>query len=439
MSKGRESKTFAVRALELSRPIPDLTDAADHSVVRLFVMLEDRPIGFVDIPTYGEPISAIRLRDAIISKLHGSLIREALAQRYALAEGERASEADAGLPSDVSVSVVVATYDRPDDLRRCLQSLLAQVSLRRVEVIVVDNHPASGLTRPVATEFSGVVLVEEERKGLSYARNKGITASRGDIIITTDDDVTMPPCWLEKLVAPFARSDVMGVTGNVLPAELETWAQYLFEVYGGLGRGFERRSFDRAWFDQFRSAVPTWRLGATANAAFRVEVFSHPRMGLFDETLGAGTPTGCSEDTFLFYRVLKAGYAIAYEPAAYVWHRHRREMAALRHQIYNYSKGHVAYHLLTYIKEGDRRALARLGINLPQIYMKRFKDILLGQSEYPLSLLLTEMAGNLMGPWSLWMSRRRVSRVGPSEPYVPASQRSAEKAGLSVYEANIAD
>jgi hypothetical protein len=231
----------------------------------------------------------------------------------------------------------------------------------------------------------------------------------------------------------------MGVTGNVLPAELETWAQYLFELYGGLGRGFERRTFDRAWFDQFRSAVPTWRLGATANAAFRAEVFSDPRMGLFDETLGAGTPTGCSEDTFLFYRVLKAGYTIAYEPAAYVWHRHRREMAALRHQIYNYSKGHVAYHLLTYLKEGDRRALVRLGINLPQIYMKRFKDRLLGQSEYPLALLLTEIAGSLLGPWSLWMSRRRVSRVGPSEPYVPVSQRSAEKAGLSVFEANSAD
>ena len=40
--------------------------------------------------------------------------------------------------------------------------------------------------------------------------------------MTTDDDVWMPVDWLDRLVAPFRRSDVMAVTGNVLPAELET-------------------------------------------------------------------------------------------------------------------------------------------------------------------------------------------------------------------------
>ena len=56
-------------------------------------------------------------------------------------------------------------------------------------------------------------------------------------------------------------------------------------------------------------------------------------------------PTGCSEDTYAFYRVLRAGYAIAYEPAAFVWHRHRADMRSLRRQIYSYAKGHTAYHL----------------------------------------------------------------------------------------------
>ena len=59
-----------------------------------------------------------------------------------------------------------------------------------------------------------------------------------------------------------------------------------------------------------RRAVPTWRIGSTANAAFRASIFSDPRIGLMDEALGAGMPTGCSEDTYLFYKVLRAGYRI---------------------------------------------------------------------------------------------------------------------------------
>ena len=109
-------------------------------------------------------------------------------------------------------------------------------------------------------------------------------------MIATDDDVTMPPDWLEKLVAPFVNPDTMAVTGNILPLELETAAQRLFEAYGGLGRGFEPMVVNGSWFRQFRSAVPTWKLGATANAAFRASIFTHPQIGSMDEALGLVCP-----------------------------------------------------------------------------------------------------------------------------------------------------
>jgi hypothetical protein len=233
----------------------------------------------------------------------------------------------------------------------------------------------------------------------------------------------MPPDWIEKLVAPFAESSVGIVTGNVFPAELETTPQILFEAYGGLGRGFERREVNLNWFNQFRTAVPTWELGATANAAFRSTVFSNPNVGLLDEALGAGTPTGCSEDTYLFYKALKAGYTLVYEPAAYVWHKHRSSIKGLRRQIYNYSKGHVAYHLITLARDHDKRALVRLLIRLPQTYLSRAKARIFGHGSYPLSLILLEIAGNLAGPWALWSSYRRVKRIGRSKPYVEPAIR----------------
>ncbi len=149
--------------------------------------------------------------------------------------------------------------------------------------------------------------------------------------------------------------------------------------------------------------MPTWGLGATANAAFRANIFAHPEIGLLEEALGAGTPTGCSEDTYLFYKVLKACYTIAYEPSAYVWHR--REMLALRTQLYNYSNGYVAYHLTTLLRDGDLRAVKHLAIWMPRGQSRRLasyaKKRLLGRDYYPLRLQLTEIRGNLTGPWSI--------------------------------------
>lgn len=81
------------------------------------------------------------------------------------ANGTSKSDASPGLPADISVSVVIATYDRPDLLRRCLRSLLAQQTSRPVEIIVVDNYPASHLTPTVVAKYPEVVLVNESRQG----------------------------------------------------------------------------------------------------------------------------------------------------------------------------------------------------------------------------------------------------------------------------------
>jgi glycosyltransferase involved in cell wall biosynthesis len=269
------------------------------------------------------------------------------------------------------------------------------------------------VTSDVVSEFPSVRLVTEAKPGLSYARNAGFAAATGDILVAIDDDVVAPPEWLERLLASFTRPEVMAVTGHVLPLELETRAQCWFESYGGLGKGFMRREANGDWFRGRRTAAPTWELGATANAAFRASVFQDPRVGMLDEALGAGTPAGCSEDTYLFYRMLKAGHTIVYEPTAWVWHRHRRDDRALRQQIAAYSRGHVAYQLITLMRDGDRRALVRLGWSMPKTYIRRTYERLRGYSAYPIRLILMEIAGNLAGPWALARSIRRTRRLGP--------------------------
>ena len=424
----------AVRHVDLAKPLRAIDDATSSQRVRVIVTWSGTSIGETTIEHHGGIVAAAWLGDVITQQMPARVLDAGLrlgtdvtwmclvaSVARAFASPPRVSRT----PHNLTVSVVVATRDRPDDLQRCLRSLGRQCASRRIEIVVVDNHPASGLTRRALREFPDAVVVDEPRPGLSYARNRGIAAATGDIIVTTDDDVTCPDDWIEQLVAPFERHDVMIVTGNVLPAELETSAQRVFESYGGLGRGWQRRIVDPGWFAQFRRAVPTWRLGCTANAAFRRSIFANPSIGLMDEALGAGTPTGCSEDTYVFYRVLKAGFAIAYEPDAFVWHRHRSSMKAVRRQIYSYAKGHAAYQLTTWLRDGDRRGVTRILFELPAVYTRRAWQRIRRQSEYPVTFVLLEVLGTLAGPVALWRSRRRVRRLGRSTSLEAGRPRAA--------------
>ena len=361
-----------------------------------------------------------RLIEEITNKINITLLTNRLMKnkfeaknlyKYFLKKSDRL-----GLRSDnLLVSIVIATYDRPNDLRECLKSLLELRNNFNTEIIVVDNNPSSELTPPVISEFPNVHFINEKRKGLSYARNRGIKNCRGQIVVAIDDDVLVSENWLNNLVSPFSDENVMAVTGNVLPYELKTQAQNLFETYGGLGRGFKKKCYDYNWFySKGYHAAATWEIGATANAAFRSVIFNNPDIGLLDESLGAGTPTGCSEDTYVFYKILKSEFSIVYQPDAFVWHKHRTDLKAFKKQLYNYSKGHVAYHLLTYLNDNDLRGLFRIIVELPFAHVYRIYKRLVLRSSYPIKFIMIEILGNIIGPFSLLRSKRRVKKLGIS-------------------------
>jgi GT2 family glycosyltransferase len=414
---------IAVRTWEMTGEPVAIDDVKDYDATRVIITFDGNAIAEVFIRNLRCGISADRIADEAVQALgmrlldpdssqSGALIwSQAMAdlKKFAIVTDENSGDRRARRHT---ASIVIATHDRPDALRECLSSLSEQKTTHSIEIIVVDNHPASGLTAPVVAEFPGIRKIDEVRAGLSFARNAGFAASKGEILVCTDDDVTFPPDWLENLLEPFDRSDVMMVTGHVLPLELETRSQIEFENYGGLGRGYYRIDYDRKWFDSFRrKAVPTWTIGATANAALRASLLHDPDVGLLDEALGAGTPTGCSEDTYLFYKTLKAGHTIVYEPKAFVWHRHRVDAHALNRQILNYSKGHAAYHLTTFLRDRDGRGLVRVLAEIPMHQVRQLWRCLRGRSQTSIRTIMLEIQGHALGPIALWKSRRRVRRL----------------------------
>ncbi len=300
-----------------------------------------------------------------------------------------------GATSRETVSLVICTRDRPDDLKRCLAAL-GDLTLRPLQTIVVDNAPRDDATRRLVEQTPGVEYVLEWRPGLSRARNAGVARCRGDVVAFTDDDVVVHPNWLSGLLRGFDSPDIWAVTGPVFPAELESEAQFLFQAgHHDFGWGYHRLDFDGAFFEQTQAkGAPVWRIGAGANMAFRREVFE--RVGGFDERLGAGA-SGCSEDSELWYRVLAEGGTCRYEPTASVFHYHRGDLDGLSHQMNHYMRGHIAALLMQWQRYGHRGNLLRAYGVLPAWYGGQVLAWAARGGRPRKSTLWTQIAGGIAG------------------------------------------
>jgi glycosyltransferase involved in cell wall biosynthesis len=100
----------------------------------------------------------------------------------------------------MKISVVIATRNRAALLDAALASLGAQVGAPELELIVVDNGSSDG-TSAIATKH-GAVVVFEAQPNRALARNAGIAAATGEIVLFIDDDVVLPPFF----VAAHARA-----------------------------------------------------------------------------------------------------------------------------------------------------------------------------------------------------------------------------------------
>jgi glycosyltransferase involved in cell wall biosynthesis len=276
----------------------------------------------------------------------------------------------------LSVSVAICTRNRPRELQRCIESVLG-CSESPLEIIVLDNAPETDATRELVSRFPQIRYHKEPRKGLSTARNTALAIATGDIVAFADDDVVVSPNWISNLRKPFIDSKVLVATGLVLPAELETSAQRMFEdSLQYFHKGYCARRFDSSVFEELRSeGVPVWLIGAGANMAIRRDAF---RMGYrFDTRLGPGVFGGCGEDSAYWYSVLAEGWTCAYDPSFMVYHYHRRDLKSLRRLVRQYMQGHVAALFLQYFLYKHRGNLKRIFWALPRGYVTLLQPLIM--------------------------------------------------------------
>ena len=304
----------------------------------------------------------------------------------------------------LTATVAVCTRERPDDLVKCLDALVALADDGQ-ELLVVDNCPATTATREVVSRYPQVRYTCEPKRGLDNARNHAIAEAHGEILAFIDDDAVADPMWLRALLHGFENPAVQCVTGLTMPLELETPAQEMFEKLTGFSRrGFSRRIFQSPPLNP----LATGDIGAGANMAIRRQVVD--RIGPFDEALDAGTASESGGDHEFFTRVLRAGHRIVYEPEAINWHRHRRSWEELRKAMYGYGVGVYAAWTRSLISEREYGVLPRafLWFVLEQA-PRLIRSILRPSPDLPTELLWAELRGCWAGP-AAYLRARRMAR-----------------------------
>lgn len=402
--------------LELSDSHTFAPDTAGHASARVLVRLHGEPMGYVNVPAAGpapsrETVMAL-LDDVLSDKIAQHLLLEGTADLETVSE-----TCPMRTMSHLSVTVVVCTRNRTQELAGCLESL-GKLRYPHLDVLVVDNAPSDDSTRAlvatVVERDARFRYVREPRPGLSHARNAGLSNATGEVVAYTDDDVRVDPGWVDGLVRGFETSREVGcVTGLVCAAALNTPTELYFDArVAWWSSRFDRVLFDlgvnRPVGDTLYPYAPGI-FGTGANFAFRRRFLQE--ISGFDSALGAGSLTGGGEDLDAFVRTLLAGKALVYEPSALVWHRHRDNLPDLRRQVYAYGTGLSALLTKQLLDATTRRDI----VSRMRRGLRRILDIStsttarLDGAPPPRGLVLYEVRGFLMGPL-LYLAARRSQR-----------------------------
>jgi glycosyltransferase involved in cell wall biosynthesis len=247
------------------------------------------------------------------------------------------------------VSIIVCTRNRYASLRRCLGSVFSsELSYLAFEVIVVDGSSSPAMRKRIAIECSalGAKYVRATPSGIGRARGIGAREAKGRILVFVDDDIVVTRDTIRILVENYANNNVAAAPGRIVSLRNDKLSR-LFEKYSTYDRGTERyevgrrdmsittllKSVASRFADKTGKTNPPPYSLSFGLYSFRKSVLDS--LGGFDQNLGRGTPQRGGEDLDMYYRILKGGYLIVYEPRSVAYHDHKHSFKQMFEQAYS--------------------------------------------------------------------------------------------------------
>lgn len=216
-------------------------------------------------------------------------------------------------------SLIIPVYNRPDEVRELLDSLLEQ-HYKDFEVVVVEDG-SSLPCREVVAGYAGRLDVRyyaKENSGPGQSRNYGAERSSGDYLIVLDSDCVLPPGYLEAVDAELRRepSDAFGgpdrAHASFTPVQKAiNYSMTSFFTTGGIRGG--KKKLDKFYPRSFN-------MGMRRDVYRRLGGFSRMRFG---------------EDIDFSIRIFKAGCSCRLFPEAWVWHKRRTDLRKFFKQVHN--------------------------------------------------------------------------------------------------------
>lgn len=261
------------------------------------------------------------------------------------------------------ISVCIPTYKRPELLHKCLELLQIQKTDGYSYSIVVVDNDGSGSARGVAEYWQKRSSVDieyevEPVQNISLARNRAVSASKGELIGFIDDDEFPESIWLAELYRAYKHYGPDGVLGPVLPHYERSPPAWL--IKSGI---CVRRAFPTG------TILTAWKYMRTGNVLLRRSLFEDSETP-FDPSLGR---TG-GEDIAFFMRMLREG-------RSFVWCNEARVFESIEQQ-----RQRRSYYLRRALVRGG--AAARRESVLSLATGKSLLAIILYSASLPLLLVL---------------------------------------------------
>lgn len=325
----------------------------------------------------------------------------------------------------MDLSILIATRDRAESLRRTLESIaLQELGELSWEVIVVDNGSTDETSTVLQNPPDGLPLValHEPSPGKNRALNRALDRARGELLVFTDDDIVAQPGWLAALHSAGCRWPEDSIFGGRVeprfPEGTRTWL---------MSDRFPYRRWTFSTFHPRTDEGPTHEPPLGPNVAFHRRVFDQAR---FADHMGPTTgeyPMGSEVELLL--RLYRQGELFVYVPTAAVEHvlaPHQVEYDYLLRRARRCGRGNA----LLYPEVGDFPLfgiplfhLQRLGAALGGFVRTRLAD---EEARWTADLTLHQVRGQLA-------ERRRVAREGKARrfPSAAAFRRLIRRRGLT--------
>jgi len=234
------------------------------------------------------------------------------------------------------ISVVMPGYNVENTVEENLTTLLEQTKKfkERVEVIFVDDASKDSTVK-VVKRF-GIKVIKQKHAGPAVARNRGMRAAKGRIVIFLDADCKISSNWLKEIIKPFEDEKVAGVG-----VKYETWNKHSWVarfVGYEIGQRHEKMGRDVDFL-------------ASYSTAFRKDILL--KLGGFDTSFKIAS----AEDNDLSYRIKHLGCKLIFLKNIFVYHKHPESLLNYYKKQYNHAKWRIflyAKHLNRTVWRGDK-------------------------------------------------------------------------------------